>query len=468
MTYAKFGPFTNGSASPPISAAFVTAVDAALAAANVYWAPNPSGVDDTAAVNTFIASVPDYAQVLFSAGTYQFTNTVYDGAGMNITHPVRLTGLGATLKVLSGSNSIGVVAVNSSNVIIENFRFSSIVGVGEGIFLNQAQATTPISNITITGCRFDNVFIGIYALQYVTDTFIHGNTFQQGGFYGVLLNDGVGLSRFTIANNTFRDGVGGDAIELNGSTNVRTDMQILGNRIYNWRGSASSSSVGHGIAVAFTNGCVIANNYIRGADRNGIHLEAGSSNVTVIGNETYDCQNAGIELQGDSAQCTRVVIANNIVGNCAIATNTFGGHLSNGGIDIGASNSSVNTGGGAYFVTVRGNQVHGCRSAGIWLQYAAYSEVSGNTVTNTYGTCNDTAVGSATGRNAGIYVIGATGVQFSRNTVVDSRGVGIDGGSATQYYPLAFSGTQTTSLFQTNTRAGNLSSTDLNPPSGTS
>ena len=466
--YIRFGPFTDGSASPPIDAALLNAVEAALAAANVYWAPAPSGGDDTTAVNALLAAVPDYATVIFTGGTYQTGNSTYGGPGFNVTHPLRLIGMGSTIAPVSGTaGGIGLISVNSSDVTIENFRFTGLSFVGEGIFLNQAFATTPIRDITIRGCRFDGCWTAVYALQQVTDVLIEGNQFY-GGRYGVLVNDGDGLARWNITGNLFRGGRGGDAIEINGVSYARYDFTCVGNQIYDYQpdpaDGTGGSDVGHGIAYSYVVGGTITGNTIRGCNRNGIHLEQFSQLVTISGNDIADIGTGGIEVQGNPGTCSRIVIEGNTITNAAQKSGVVGGGLSNGGIDLGARNATASTSDpqGANYVIVRNNIIHACRGTGIWAQYCAQSQIAGNIITNTYGVCNDTAVD----HNAGIYVIGGASTLVTQNTVSDSR-PGLESGSATQYHPLAFTSAASGLVVSNNIRVGNIGS-DLNAPSGAS
>jgi hypothetical protein len=426
-----------------------------------------SADSNSAAVQAAIAAAPAGGTIYVDGNLgdiYQVSSSANNAPALILDQGKRLRGSGAYLKAAATHDGVQIVRVTGNGSKIQGVSWSAN-GITNATCIYFADGTS--GHEIFENTFFDCGSGGMYASAGVTNIDIHNNHFD-GGLYGVLVNDGAGNATWKIVDNVFRNGAGGDAVAINGASNVHRDFIVEHNRIENWRGTSGSSSTGHGISFAFVQGGNIAGNYIRGCDRNGIHVEAYSRHVGIDNNWTYDCQNAGIEVQGggvagDGTQCSHISITNNHVVNCAIATSVVGGHLSNGGIDIGATNTTVNTGGGAFFITVTGNHVDGCRSSGIWLQYVAYGEVSRNFVTNTYGNSNDPAVAN----NSAYYIAGATSVQFDHNQAIDSR-PSFDSGSPTQYYPLAFIGTMVTSAFLLNVRAGNISANDCNPPAGVS
>jgi hypothetical protein len=175
---------------------------------------------------------------------------------------------------------------------------------------------------------------------------------------------------------------------------------------------------------------VISGNVIRGCGRNGIHIEANSTDISVTGNSVYSCNHGGIEIQGEQGKtCSAIVISNNIVSNCCLSPSA---NLGNGAIDIGASTGGAYTGYGASSISVTGNILDGNIGCGIYAFQVSYSIISNNIIKNTSGNSTDTAHAV---RNTAIYAISCGGTSIIFNQIFDSQGAG-----ATTYYPIYYYG----------------------------
>jgi hypothetical protein len=181
---------------------------------------------------------------------------------------------------------LGCRAANCSNVSIKDNIYNRPGKIGPIIALNDAGATW--KNISIT----DN--------------------FLVGGSYGILANSTQHGSGLAITNN-FIGGVDADAIELNTTSNNWTDTAITGN-VLDSSAATTPPAAGFGIGIARGLRVTVAGNAILGSAHHGIHIEDGSSDITVTGNIIAAVARGrnGIDLlQNTVVPVKRIIITDN-------------------------------------------------------------------------------------------------------------------------------------------------------------
>jgi parallel beta-helix repeat protein len=285
------------------------------------------------------------------------------------------------------------------------------------------------SRLYVHGMSFVNPKSGALLLNdNVSDVTFSGNRIRGAG-YGVLANDNAGIRQVTIHGNTFDGTDGGvDAIEINGVLQDKFDITSTSNVVSNY--ASTSPETGFGIAYARVTRGVISGNVIRSCGRNGIHIEANSSGITVSANSVYDCSHAGIEVQGEFGKvCSAISILGNYVSDCCKAPAY---NLGNGAIDLGASTGAAFSGSGATGIVVSGNVLERNRGAGVYAFAVTQSIISSNIIRNTYGASTDTVHAV---QNTGIYAVSCTGTSVIFNQITDNQGA-----SATSHFPIYYYG----------------------------
>src|SRR5262249_41101297 len=126
----------------------------------------------------------------------------------------------------------------------------------------------PIIALNDAGATWNNVSI--------TDNFL------VGGSYGILANSALHGSGLVIANNYIGD-VDADAIELNTISGDWTGTKITGN-LLDSSAATTPPAAGFGIGIARGIRVSVTGNVILGSAHHGIHVEDGSSDVTLADN----------------------------------------------------------------------------------------------------------------------------------------------------------------------------------------
>lgn len=259
MPYTKKGPFTDGSATPPLNAAFVNGVEAALfGAATPYFSPTPSGSDDTVALNAWTATLGAGKIGVLQPGSYSTTGTV------NVPAGARITGYGATITANQPGNNFNVITITGSDVHLAGFTITtdwtriSTTGVyatgvdgaevrdlhiyqiaGKGIWLDHA------TNFSITNCALENTLAQAINLDFCTYGRIHGNRINTaqhgiqywGGDSGTSdYNLGPKTGHLTITGNIVRNGNtdGTTAVSAGIWGSLGQWITIVGNVVENW------------------------------------------------------------------------------------------------------------------------------------------------------------------------------------------------------------------------------------------
>lgn len=215
----------------------------------------------------------------------QFTAAATSGEITLVGSNSAISGLAVT-----GSGALGILlackVANCSDVSIKNNIYNRPRKTGPIIALNDAGATW--KNISITG------------------------NFLMGGSYGILANTAQHGSGLIIANN-FVGGVDADAIEINTISNRWTDTTVTGN-VLDSSTATTSPAAGFGIGIARGLRVIVSGNAILGSAHHGIHVEDGSSDITIKGNiiEKVAHGRNGIDLlQNTAVPVKKITITDN-------------------------------------------------------------------------------------------------------------------------------------------------------------
>lgn len=402
--------------------------------AKAYGLTGDGSTDDSAALTALIATAGGKT-IFFPDGTY-----IIENVNVNVAKTTLTGSSGALLKKKSaGAASIILVKISATDCTVDGLAFDGNAYANCQIILLSSGA----DRACVRRCRLNNPVLGIYLQNAVNDVLIAGNVFTGNG-YGVLTHDNFTGARLSICNNTFVGGTTGDAIEINtpGSPVSRpsagaTEVSIVGNTISNY--SDTSTNAGIGIGLAHVQGATVSGNLVYTTRGNGIHIEDGSTNITVTGNRVSGCYGGGIivlAVASPKESCKNVTITGNTVSGCAT------GVSGEGGICIETGSSAVGSDGiivANNIVTNNGNAAL-AECYGIYLQYdCRNTTVSGNIVKNT------TAIA-----NSGIKVTQGTNLNITENRCYD------DQTTKTQQYGLKVAQSQTNYHCSGNDFSGNL------------
>lgn len=80
------------------------------------------------------------------------------------------------------------------------------------------------------------------------------------------------------------------------------DIKIKGNKFLSITGAAGNP--GEGISAVYTEGLSVVNNSFRTLDDHGVYLGVGVRDVTITGNNFYECKGLGVNIYGDVLRAT--------------------------------------------------------------------------------------------------------------------------------------------------------------------
>lgn len=243
-----------------------------------------------------------------------------------------------------------------SGVKMDNTRFRSI----EAIHLDFANKTgekwmsprdgTPVDDITVTNCRFENVFAGV------------GTHHVNHDYPGKIAKN------IKVTNNTFINLKSGSSDEEYGNAFYMKSAQnvtVTGNTITNAQAIANLEEV---------SGIDVSGNTITGSHQNAVYLRNCSGSNNVIKNNSITCSDAdknGIWAVSDTKTIDGEAALSNAMA-ATISNNTIKGSHKNG---IGVEGAKAN-------LTVTGNTIEGSKASGIYALDSATLTTNGNTVKN--------------------------------------------------------------------------------------
>lgn len=336
----------------------------------VYGAIPDDGIDDTLAIQAALDAARDEGGriVYFPEGTYitSMDLTVYSNTKV-LGNYAKISKIAVT-----NSNSVLVVGISQSNVVIEGMWLENNKNSGcIGIDLGGGSSRVQISNNKFTGKNAQAVNMNAIGIKHIQVT---ENDFEEVRF-GVLTNAAAkDLMDLRVVNNQFIN-IYADAIELNhpGTAYVgATNIVIANNYIHVPKGFGTGTTSGFGIGVAGATHVAITGNVIENARYEAIHIEDEAKHISIVGNiingvgdDPDSSYNAGIYvIDGDYIS---------IIGNSVDRANDFGIQL-----EYSSGNQATNT-------VVSGNTVTrsggGIRVAGAGSADVIVSEnvVTGNT-----------------------------------------------------------------------------------------
>lgn len=359
MAYTPVGPFANGSATPPINAAFLNGLEAFLATIGAvsntvnpitgwyhvdnYGAVGDGTTDDRAAIqaaiqaaNAAYVSTGARQRVFFSPKTYAVAVTAYltdagppdstimclmlrDGVDLFGAGTVKLKnsqyGNGAYLGIFR-TKQAGLSYASIDGITIDGNRANQVTYTGVPQAFNLS--IVAVTEVTITNCRIVNANGTALVMTGTTSTpathlKVRGNRVDNSVYIGIQ------VSQF-------------DGLDITGNdVSYCTDNAI---DIYGENGTTSSNAVNW----------VISNNRIRNC-ANGIFPETSASGL-VSGNRIYSCAGAGVHVNRINGQPNDILIIGNSISYTpygAIFTGDMGG------------------------VTFRSNTVYAANTAGVQL-----------------------------------------------------------------------------------------------------
>jgi hypothetical protein len=179
-------------------------------------------------------------------------------------------------------------------------------GAGLDLEVNDA-ATSPLTDVTITGCTFDtNTGGGIISDNDVDGPVtIAGNTFRDCG--SVVVSSDIGSciaikgSRVAVTGNAFGWNIHRSAVTVKGKDNTITGNSFVG--------GAGTDVTSCAILAIDTSGLVITGNTIRGTGGTGVRIDARSLSATGVFN-TVIANNLLVDVGGGQTLAQGFIVVN--------------------------------------------------------------------------------------------------------------------------------------------------------------
>ena len=242
----------------------------------------------SAALISFVGSVPDGSTIVFKAGGVYRLN-----AALKFAHRHNLTfeGNGATLKAGGGTTEasslfwLGSYLGGNTGIVIRNFTLvgnSTTPGVyqggregAHGVLVDDG-STIDVSNITVRGVWGDCVYVGGWA----DAVSFHDSTCESNGRNGVTITSGSNVTVQRVAFN--KSGYTTFDIEPNVSSEGARSVRFLDNTAGTWTNSFVSAE---GAAGSVVDGVTISRNTVTGASLlTAIQLSTRRKNIVFTSN----------------------------------------------------------------------------------------------------------------------------------------------------------------------------------------
>lgn len=396
-----------------------------------------------AAFTAALADVTAGGVIYVPTGTWDVTAGTDYAPTFQINKPkVRIVGDGdgSIIRLKAGAaTGANILYITEDDVTIEGVTFDLTSAITQSMAVHVRPTA---ARVRIAHCTFfpvSAVTASIYLTGACTDVDIEHNRIL-GPKFGVLTHDASTASRVRITDNLF-DGQGGvgDGIEINTPTGEATDITSARNTVRNYIRSGPTANNGIGIGYAHVTRGVISENIVENVELDGIHVEDGSSGITVSDNRVRACGRSGITVNSSNTYATRYT------SNITVHDNEVTGCLSVSGTGAIALEGNL---------TVKGCNVHdnhiwnngrvaGAECYGIDLQFRGENHhIHHNQIRNTVGVIT-----------AGIRLAESSGVTVDTNRCWD------DQGTKTQQYGIIVEGNQTNSSLLDNILYGNLTGT---------
>ena len=379
-----------------------------------------ASTDNSAELGRLLTTLPGDAVVYFPCGDYRTSAAITIPAVSRL----RITGAGSCAVLRNTTANVGIFSVTAGadQLEIDHLRLvnsGALATLGRGlIYLNPAGAATPIRNASFhhlwlaagsTSGISGNCLVG----STITSNFFYndGNAYGEHGLY--LSNAGCVSTDNTITTNYFWNTTAGNSAGI--SMRQLTQSIISANTIVGWKYNLLplSDAAGPTADVRMTN------NILVGAGVDGVNYFADSGTnpilrTTLSGNTITGAGRNGLRIEVGAAQCS--IIDNDIVLNGET------------GIYLYATTSSTFTANRIQDNDADSNGAGGSDSSGFYL---AENNV-GNTFTSN--TANTSTGGSYQRYGVSIGSSGNTGNYFLSNIWADNRTAERDVGATTNYW----------------------------------
>lgn len=286
--------------------------------------------DDTAAIQAAITYAGTDRGIYFPKGIYLVTNTnpaVFRIFNLTTAGQSFIGEPGAVIKLAAGTTASTVIFYNNE----ADQKFYGLTFDLNGI---ATSAAIHARSGSVRGKIYDNLFIGSAAAGGIgvgisgdaTDLMIQDNYFY-GCNYGVVSTSSSSPQHVKVSGNIL-NGNGsllGNAISFDSPLGDATDILIEGNIAHSW----DSNQIVIGFAHVLRG--VIGKNTIHDCTGPGIHVEDGTEDVTITGNEISGCNGAGIDVLSTVARPSkRIVVSSNTIVNSLLAAPVVGAINVNG------------------------------------------------------------------------------------------------------------------------------------------
>lgn len=368
-TYTKVGPFTNGSAAPPINAAFLNGVETFLTGVTSATSPAPSGSDDTAPITSWLTANAGQDLVL-QPGTYTVTT-------ITIPANTRVRGYEAKILVSGAANGIVMSGSNSSLLGVEVDGTGLTTNgnlVGMGILISNA------TGVTVQDCNVHDTQNNGIGFDHGTNVQIIANTVgatknSMNGIGGTFSNN-VKVYRNILSGNAGIEVWGGDPATAHGVYGC-VDVQVNENSMtgggvflascqdFTINGNRSVNAVDVGVDAEGCLAGTMSNNVVRDANNYGVAMFYGSNEVAITGNKVI-CSSTPTGLKH----------------GIGIVTATTSKDITITGNTVRVAGNSIQTDATALSnAVIVGNRLHG--AYGVLLQQSAEIAVANNEITTT-------------------------------------------------------------------------------------
>lgn len=252
-----------------------------------YGAVGDGVTNDTAAIQSAMTALQNGQKLIFPKGSYLVTKylTISDKKNIELFMEGTVIPSGA----LNNVNS-GVLFVNScSNVTIRpNIGNAVYASTANAIRLNSDTNVQIVDGVIDIKYNAKDGTAGIQIGANTTGVLIQGNFIRSG--FGILVNDAVGVSDISIINNeivgqkAYGSAGTGDAIEINTPKNMASNIIVARNRIHGYVADRVAPRI-IAIGIAHATNFTVVENRIWDSEMEAIHIEDGSKNFVVKGNQ---------------------------------------------------------------------------------------------------------------------------------------------------------------------------------------
>ena len=408
-------------------------------------------VDDTAAIQAAIESLPTDGTLSFPAGIYLVTGLALSGNNQDKTN-LAFVGDSAVIKLADGVINKNVAEIVSG----QNYLVSGLTFYG-----NKGTVTTPGTDLSYR--YYNGLYVGAVAGKTLNNVRIENCVFSNAAYSGLIAGSGPvqvanilpGIDGLTVTGCVFRDN------EVGGAGGAQRNVTYSGNIFYNNDiygllidiDSFSVSVVGNTVnnleIAGATNACLFAYqaDYVTFSGNSctngkvGILIQTGSNFCTVLGNTCVSQTTSAIRVDNS----TNTLISGNTVRD----SGQYGISLVNSSTACILSANIVDNSGfdgiycnGISTLNLIGNTVSSSNGSGIYLDSCIWMRLIGNTCLNNNVNNNDSV-------SSGIRLNNTTKCTIQGNQCLDAQAI------KTQNYGVIEEGTSDSNHYSGNDFSSN-------------